>query len=200
MKYKTTVVFWICILSIVNLTNCKDNTMANKKDYLIKIPDFSSQSSSSISKDVDQIVNSHNAIVANIVEQLQKEAISDENKLYAIYLVGQMRAIGAISTLIENIDFPAPKADSSVAIGRWGMYPAQEALSKIGQPAVNMILDKLPGENHELRRRLMCFVLVDVDGIEVAQFMLKHSLAKETDPSRKGNLQSALMILEGLPK
>ena len=200
MKCDKVIICCIGVLLIFLLNNCRDNIMSNTKEYATKIPDFGAPPSESMSKGVDHVVDTYHEMVAEVMSQLSQDNLSNEGKVYAIYLLGQLRATKSVPILIENIDLVAPRVDTKGAIGRWGMYPAQEALSKIGKPAVNMIVDMLPDEKNELRRKLMCFVLADVDGAEVAKFNLSRALATESEPVRKGNLQSAQMILEGLPK
>jgi hypothetical protein len=174
------------------------NVMSDEKEYVVKIPDFRTQASENMSDTVDQAVKSYREIIDNIMGQLHQGGISNESKTYTVYMLGQLRAVEAVTVLLENIDLKASKVDPKGGIGRWGMYPAQEALSKIGQPAVNMILDKLPTERDELRRKLMCYVISDVEGKDFGKILVKLRIDQEQDPIRKGHLELALKILERL--
>ena len=167
--------------------------MLKEKEYVTKVPDFQTLPSAERDKAIDQAVKFYHEIVAEVIEQLNNSNLSNEGKVYAIYLLGQLRATAAVTILIENINLKASNVDRKSGIGRWGMYPAQEALSKIGNPAVNMIIDLLPGEKEELRRKLMCFVLVEVEGADTAKYILRQAVAAESDPNRQVNLQDALI-------
>ena len=116
--------------------------------------------------------------------------------VYAIVLLGQLRAANAVTTLIEHIDFKPARKDTSGGIGRWGPHPAQEALVKIGTPAVNMVLDKLPAENNDLRRQLMCAVISDALGPKVADATLRFRFADEQNPSHRANLEAAIRLIQ----
>jgi hypothetical protein len=166
------------------------------KEYAVKIPDFRTQAAEETNKAVDQIVKAYREIVADVLGQLRDGNLANEGKVHAIYVLGQLRATAAVTVLIEDIDLKASKFDPKVGLGRWGSYPAQEALSKIGNPAVNMILDRLPGEKDELRRKLMCFVLIDVEGKPFGKLRLKLKYDEETDPAKKKNLELALGIFD----
>ena len=74
----------------------------------------------------------------------------------------EIRNTNSIEVLIEDIDLKATKFDEPASLPRWGFYPAQQALIKIGEPVVEPILNHLPTEISELRRRLMCDVLKEV--------------------------------------
>ena len=169
-----------------------------EKEYVVRIPDFQAQLSELTSKAVDQVAKSYREVIGDIKGQLDQGHLSNEGRVYAIYLLGQLRAAEAVTVLIENIDFTAARVDSKVGIGRWGMYPAQEALGKIGTPAVNIILEKLPTERDGLRRKLMCLVISDVEGKAVGTMLVKVRFDEESDASRKASLGLALQVMEGL--
>src|SRR6266446_4707465 len=161
MAIERTTTCWLCVLLMSILSIFGGSAMSNDKEYVVKIPDFRAQPSENMSQSVDQAVKSYHEIIADLMGQLRQGGLSNEGKVYDIYLLGQLRATEAVTILIGNIDFKASKVDPKGGIGRWGMYPAHEALSKVGAPAVNMILDKLASERNDLRRKLMCFVISD---------------------------------------
>jgi hypothetical protein len=102
--------------------------------------------------------------IINLANQLQEGHLNNDNKTLAIYFLGALHPTdtNSIEVLIENIDFRATKFDLKSAPMRWGKYPAEEALMKIGKPVVNPILNHLPTETSQLRRQLMCDVLKQV--------------------------------------
>jgi len=147
--------------------------------------------------------------ITNLVNQLRYGQLDNDNKVLAIWLLGELHPIDAnsIDVLIEYVDLKATKLDPKTRIRRWGDYPAEEALIKIGMPTVNHILNHLSTETNELRRHLMCVVLVEVegkkgevfngaDGKAITQNQIKHKLADESDSTRRANLEAALKELE----
>jgi len=99
--------------------------------------------------------------IADLVHQLQYGNLTDEKRVLIIYFLGVLHAsdTNSIEALIRFIDLKATIFDPKTDIQRWGLYPAEEALIKIGKPVVNPILDHLPNETNQLRRQLMCDVL-----------------------------------------
>jgi len=148
---------------------------------------------------VNEIAGLNRELVARLVEEIRQSDFPPDSKLCAIYLLGQLRPkdINATQVLVDNIDFVAQQQDRRLNIARWGMYPAEEALGKIGMPAVEVILDiYLPKESNQLRLNLMCAVLQDVLGKEIGVTIVKQRLDKELDPLRKTNIELALKRLE----
>jgi hypothetical protein len=131
--------------------------------------------------------------IDTIVIELRFGQVSGYNKSLAFYLLGELRPqdANAIELLIDNIDFRAPKLDPALGPARWGFYPAQQALMKIGKPVVSPILNHLPNETNELRMRLLCQVIHNIEGKESAQREIKKKLGEV-----QNNLQSALKELE----
>ena len=138
--------------------------------------------------------------VPGLVDQLRHGKLTDEKKVLVIYILGCLRPKDedSVEVLIENIDLKAPHLDPAYGIPRWGEYPAEEALVRIGVPAIDPILNHLPNEGNALRRHLMCGVLKDkhVEGKEAANNRLKERLAREPDPSKRVNLELSLKELE----
>ncbi|HEX4122039.1 MAG TPA: hypothetical protein VH619_15580 [Verrucomicrobiae bacterium] len=120
----------------------------------------------------------------NLDSQLQYGHLNNGSKVLAIYLLGSLRTLDlqSINILIENIDFKAEKFDrllkTRISVIRWGLYPAQEALIKIGKPTIAPISNHLPIETNELRRRLLCDVLRKVEGSQSAQAQVRQKLAE----------------------
>ena len=170
--------------------------MPNAKTIVIQVPDFQISTSNEISSGVDKASRGYIEVINEVLGQVRRGQLSNEGMLLAIVLLGQLRAVSAVTTLIENIDFKPERRDSAGGIGRWGAYPAQEALVKIGTPAVNMVLDKLTTEQNGLRRQLMCAVMSDAVGERVADAMLRFRSEEERDnPSHLANLEAAMRLL-----
>lgn len=111
---------------------------------------------------------------------------------HIIYLLGQLRAVKAVKVLTDMIDYKATIGDDKNKIARWGPFPAQEALSNIGMPAVDEILRRIGKEADAARRDLMCIVIHEVVGTDVGRFMLARKFEAETIATNKANLQAAL--------
>ena len=172
--------------------------MTNTKTIAITVPDFQTSTPDVLSAEVDKAVQAYSGVTNEIIAQVQRGHLPNEGMLYAIVLLGQLRAANAATVLIEKIDFKPAKKDTSGGIGRWGPYPAQEALVKIGTPAVNMVLDKLPTEQNDLRRQLMCSVISDAVGKRVADAMLRFRYEEEHDAAHRANLEAAIRVLQQL--
>jgi len=147
--------------------------------------------------------------IPNLVNQLRNGQLNSDEKVLAVWLLGVLRPAdtNSLAILIEYIDLKATKFDFKTRLPRWGDYPAEEALIGIGKPAVSPILQHLPSETKELRRHLMCEVLIRVEGRKgevfneaegkvAAQNQIKQLIAAETDSTKRANLQAALKELQ----
>jgi len=143
--------------------------------------------------------------ITNIVTMLRRGKLDVDTRVLAIYLLGELHPddTNSVTVLIENIDLKAVKIDPPGSSARWGQYPAQEALIKIGRPTVDLILQVLPNETKELRRYLMCDALVKIEGWnkpdfnkaegqKIVQAQINEKLASESDPIKRTNLELAL--------
>ena len=118
----------------------------------------------------------------------------------AVYLLGELRADEpeAIRVLANKID-EFPFVRDGLSIGT----PCFRALKRIGKPASLECLKRLatadgkkPKDRNIGRRELLLMVVRDVEGEEVAKFMLERAIAKEQDKKHKENLTAALDLLE----
>lgn len=172
---------------------------AQAQDAATKIANLGQMSYNEASSTVDAIVNQNRQLASTLTKEIEQPNFPPDSKTCAIYLLGELhpRDISSIHALVENIDFAASRRDIGLTIGRWGTYPAQEALAKIGMPAVYVILRVyLPTENNQLRRHLMCSVLQGVLGKDLGTIAIKQKLDKESDSAKKLNLQAALQELQ----
>lgn len=181
-------------------------------------PDFGKLSSQEADKavmfeDTDILLHKTKTVGAeyftNLVNQIRNGKLQNDNEVLAIWLLGELQPkdTNSIEALVAIIDFKALKFDPATRFIRWGLYPAQEALIKIGTPVVNPVLQHMPGEFNELRRHLMCDVLIQVegkrgthfnaaDGKGTAQGQIKKLLAAESNSAKRANLETALKELE----
>ena len=172
---------------------------ARCEDIVAEVANLGNLPYEKASSTVNSIIDQNRKLVATLVDQLRQSTFPADSKVCAIYLLGQLRPkdVNAAQVLLENIDFAAPRQDIQLSIGRWGKYPAQEALVNIGAPVASVTLDVyLPKETNALRRHLMCEVLQQVEGKEIAQNQIKQRLSHESDLTKQTNLEAALAELE----
>jgi hypothetical protein len=190
MKTKSTLLF----LLILTVVFC-----AQAQDAATKIANLGQTSYDEASSTVNAVVNQNRQLASTLTKEIERPNFPSDSKTCAIYLLGELhpRDISSIDALAKSIDFVASRRDIGITIGRWGEYPAQEALAKIGMPAVYVILQVyLPTENNQLRRQLMCGVLQGVLGKDLGAIAVKQRIDKESEPIKRENLQAALRELE----
>jgi hypothetical protein len=186
------------------------NTMATNEHCSTKPPDFTRLPSyKEMNVALDAVLRLHPvltpAYASNLVYQIREDNVSTEAKVYAIFLLGELRStnIFAIEALVDRIDLKAPRSEPALRLRLWGEYPAVEALEKIGLSAVNPILNRLPNEGIAFRRHLMCKVLIFIEGkkggnvnqAEGRKVVLKQvqdKLGNESDPAKRVNLELVL--------
>jgi len=118
----------------------------------------------------------------------------------AIYLIGRHRLSDGAQELIRRIDFDAGVQPMRGPEPLWEQYPAMEALIAIGQPAVSAAVNLLAADTENLRRTLAVKVIRYVESAETARFILERACTTESDPTRKANLQDALVRIDKLPR
>jgi HEAT repeat protein len=162
-------------------------------EYLIALPRFEIVQREGADKAADGAIQAHYGAVANLIAQL-RGAKTNDGKLYVIYLLGVLRAQAAVRDLVKIIDFKAERVDPKASIGRWGPYPAQEALSKIGLASVEPILQALGKEENDTRRKLMLMVLLDCYGKDVSRFVLEKA-AHSAPAEAKAKYEKAISVM-----
>ena len=116
-----------------------------------------------------------------------------EPKHQAMLLLGDMRAADAVPTLLANLEYENPRE----FYGGWPtkdeMYPAVEALSKIGMTAVDPVLAKL-GEVDptSTAAELCCWTLRKILGAKLGRARLEIAIEETRDSSVRENLRAAL--------
>ena len=147
-------------------------------------------------EDAERIIMAHDLqidVLIRILASKHEDANGrrhDARRIAAAVALGRLRAEEAVDVLVANIgtirsrfrldnDFasPSPCADALVRIGRAGSRACIMALAK---------------EEDDHRRNLMIRVIRRVETEEVAGFMLRRTIADESDSDRKARLRSAL--------
>lgn len=117
-----------------------------------------------------------------------------DSKHLSLLLLGDLRAVEAVLVLLENLEYKNPKTIlvwEQLGIGGW--YPAAEALSKIGTPAVGPTIDKLGAYPPEARGNLICcWILREILGVRLARLRLQIAIEETKDEAVKTNLTAAL--------
>jgi len=117
-----------------------------------------------------------------------------DSKHLAILLLGDLRAAEGVSVLLDNLGYKNPKTlyvDEPLDKGGW--YPAAEALSKIGMPAVGSIIDKLGVSAQKSKSsELCCWVLKKILGVKLARLRLQIDIEETRDEAVKNNLTAVL--------
>jgi len=100
------------------------------------------------------------------------EAESDRVKI--IYTLGELRFVGAIGLLIDNIKVGIVGAERG-GLAPYGSEPAATALAKIGSPSVHQIIATIRVGLDNESAEILCNVLIDVLGAETAKFTLQRA-------------------------
>lgn len=184
---------WFAFVAVIALLmSLAANANVVKKDFRFSVPSFTAVSEKEGDEAAAQILESYEKSTGELIRQLEHHNSSANAKTLAAYLLGELRTYRAVTTLANNIDLKAPRIDPKDRKGRWGEYPAQEALHKIGIPAAAEVIVRLRTEQKQLRRKLMVVVIRGVYGDDLGRLFVQKRIAKETDPMHKQNLELAL--------
>ncbi len=122
----------------------------------------------------------------------------------AAYVLGEMRAVEAVPTLVRFINYErvglpmSPSPQAPVYSTELWMVPAVEALVKIGEPCIGHVMNRLRGETGDAPgpADLYCLrVLVELKGVEPTAALLVAAITSEDDPGRRERLTLALQLL-----
>ena len=125
------------------------------------------------------ILDNYYALVRDARKALKDTKLGLEGRVYAIYLLGQLRAEEAVPDLLDIIDLDAEPIMRYTAIQWHGRFPAQVALTKIGMPAVREISKRLPSESSAEKQKLFCTVVRDVLGQKPGRMYLEFELPEQ---------------------
>ena len=172
---------------------------AVSRDYKIRVDRFVSLSEKKSDQASEHILKTRADIAHDLMAQLRDNS-SVEAKVYLIYLLGELRYGRAANLLTDHIDLKAPRLDVASAIRRWGPYPAADALTSIGAPAIGEISSRLPKDQTDLRRKLMVGVIWDIKGDKCGRILLEGALAEQTTDPAKANLKASLDAFDSLTR
>lgn len=118
-----------------------------------------------------------------------------DSKHLAIILLGDLRAAEGVPVLVENLEYNNPRTmdatkDETFVGEGVPLYPATDALIKIGMPSVGPLVEKLRGYSEDCRGRYLCLVMLkQILGLKLAEARLKIAIkeaetALAEDPAR----------------
>jgi len=117
-----------------------------------------------------------------------------DSKHLATLLLGDLRAIQAVPILLENLEYKNPRSFiQGLLLDQGGWYPAAEALSKIGMPAVGPTIEKLGGYTADsLGHQLCCWVIKEVLGARLGRLRVEIAIEEARDETVRNNLAAVL--------
>jgi len=116
-----------------------------------------------------------------------------DSKHLAILLLGDFRAGEAVPVLLDNLEYRNPREIPGGFPDIDALYPAAEALSKIGMPAVQPLIEKLAGyEPNSIGSKICKWILREIMGIRLARLRLQIAIKEARDTTVKQNLTAAL--------
>ena len=116
-------------------------------------------------------------------------------RCYAAYLLGEYRFPQAATSLSQVIDLKSDVRQNTRE-WFWDLYPAVEALIKIGNPSISAVIRNLEESDdpkvRELSLKVISYVEKDKD---IAQLRLKKALEAQPDSKKKTRLEVAIRAI-----
>ncbi|MGH7177480.1 MAG: hypothetical protein ACREJC_08885 [Tepidisphaeraceae bacterium] len=141
-------------------------------------------------------------VVQSLIESLIEPTTSTEERCYATYALGVLRAEEAVPHLTKLINL---RGDGLLSgLPPFGKYPSVEALSRIGLPSVPELIDVLQDTDELLPRELALRVMRTVfsetlrdnskydNGRVFGRFVIEQQLLRQSDEKKRARLQRAL--------
>jgi len=160
----------------------------------------------------DELVATRKQLIGEliaIIEEKENRIGKQASLRAAMYVLGEMRAVEAIDVLVEYIGFPRVMGvgepvvtDVSTSMLSHNLkdtreiYPAVDALIKIGEPCVDPVVGKL---GSSVNMRACLGVLVGLRGRDWTVETLTTAMEKETDAEKKRWLKRSLDVLAEVP-
>ena len=168
-----------------------NQTIATQLQRLEKLSD---QERAALLKDNDQYLRqTQDTLLSHL------GSADEDVKFYAAYLLGAYRFPQAVSSLANNIALE-DKIRSQIQKQRewyWDIYPAMEALIRIGNPAIPTMIRNLEESDNANVRELSLRVVYSIDrDKDMVRLRLQKAAEAQKDLQKKARLQSALKALE----
>ena len=130
----------------------------------------------------------------NMLIKKINHSASTEVRACCIYIMGEYKLEAGIPILSENILFIA--TGDSRRETHWREDAAVEALTKIGVKAIPTMIELIENDPDLEKRKLALKVIKDVQGQEVAEFIIQQAIKKQKDSVKKNRLKEALKLLD----
>jgi hypothetical protein len=128
------------------------------------------------------------------------EYIRHAAKHLTIVLLGDLHAVEAVPVLLDNLEYRNPNilvVTSYLEEGQ--LYPAAEALSKIGMPSVGPVIDKLGRYGEQEKGHSICrWIIREILGPRLGKVRLEMAIEETKDETVKKNLTAALPYFKTL--
>ena len=131
-------------------------------------------------------------LTKELTQILNSEKSSNEDKCAAAYLIGLFRLKDGIKALIKNILLWNKAALEPDLTPAEGTCPAQNALIKIGEPAIPEIMTLIESTQDPYTLKYGAEVILFLKGQEEGAQFLKQAMAEQTDSKKKENLKASL--------
>lgn len=141
------------------------------------------------------------ALTESLVKILGSPDETRWTKALSVRSLGEMRAVGAAPLLASIIDAHLPTSQAVLEADRNVIFGCVRALIKIGKPGAAACLEeivKLTPEDREkpFKEKLLCLVIVRVEGEKIARILLEDRKEKATEPEQIENLQRAIDLID----
>ena len=146
----------------------------------------------------EEILESRRLLIDKLIELAGEDrpgldedrTVWGDSKHVSILLLGELRATEGVDVLLDNLTYRNTWDPSGYY--PWAVYPALEALVKIGMRGIPGALERLKTSQDE-RERENCYWLVRGGlGVETGRFAIATAMQDERDPERKSRLEAAL--------
>ena len=145
------------------------------------------------------MLQTYSAATSHLIRQLHDRNMPNMAKVKIIYLLGELRVLGATGVLIENIDLVAEQMDPKTRIPRWGPYPAREALVKIGPYASRMIMNIIGSPKFdEAKLDGYAAVLREIESPRYALMKLQDRLSEAKGETLRGQYEAVVARIKTL--
>jgi hypothetical protein len=140
-----------------------------------------------------RIADRRHETITQLIRDL-RHAQSTNEQIRLCYALGELRADSALTELTKRLRLEDKNYTGRVrSRPRWGRYPAQEALVKIGVGATPKMIGKLKLSGDEQERELAVGVLKSVYGPKIAKAVIADAAENEKNPERRRRLLDAGM-------
>jgi hypothetical protein len=150
--------------------------------------------------DTESVVSARDSCVAICLEWLRGEDKyrgGQEVTEKCIWFLGEMRAPEGVPYLTRRILFQSTQTSPGKDENLRDVYPAFDALVKIGKASVAAAIEALIESAAGSKEwELYALIVEEVEGSDVGRFVLQRAADAETDPARRGKVEAALELLD----